>query len=92
MKTIRTLFIVMLGSSNYQPLFSQPLQEKIIGKWQLVQTSGGRSGGGFLIKKKTVIEFVSGCRFNKYENDSLRFTSIYDLKKSKQRYSRNGYK
>lgn len=92
MKNTSILIFLITNLGFHSQVFSQSLQERVIGKWQLVQTSGGITGRGFPIKKKIVIEFTPECRFNRYENDSLKSTRTYHLTKSKARYSGQGYK
>ncbi len=86
MKKLLILICLTLtfGITNFT--FSQSSQEGLIGKWQLVGSSGGITGKGITIKNKTVIEFTSDCRYHHYEQDSLIRSNTYSLFKSKSNY------
>ena len=88
MKSLRLglWLILILCTSNF--IFSQSPQESLIGKWQLINTSGGITGKGFAVKKKTVVVFTSDCKYISYLQDSIQYVETYYIKKSTPEYGR----
>jgi hypothetical protein len=88
MKNLFPLLCLTLSLSVNSFTFSQTTQERLIGKWQLIGTSGGITGKGFRIEKNTVIEFTLDCKYKSFEEDSLKYTKTYSLLKDVQKPKR----
>lgn len=82
-------FIYIIASIGFSScLSSQSPQEHLIGKWHLISTSGGMTGKGFPVKKKTVIEFTPDCQYKTYEQDTLKYVRTYHLLKFVEKHNR----
>lgn len=79
---VLTVILIGICACSY----SQSTQEALLGKWQLVNSSGGITGKGFPIKKNAIIEFTADCQYLSFEQDSLEQKSTYYLTKSLSKY------
>jgi len=88
MKNLLSLLylIFSIGISNVS--FSQSPQDSILGKWHLISSSGGVTGKGFPIKKKTIVEFTLDYTYKLYEQDSLKYIHPYSFIKSTSKHLR----
>lgn len=77
---------ITFGITNFT--FSQSSQESLIGKWQLISSSGGITGKGITIKNRTIIEFTPDCRYSHYEQDSLIRSNTYNIFKSTSKHGK----
>ena len=68
--------------------FAQSQQVSLIGKWQLISTSGGITWKGFEINKNTIVEFTSEFKYMSFKQDSLEYSNTYYLSKSAPEYGR----
>ena len=90
MKNSLQLIYIILSLGFVTSALSQSQKEKLIGKWQLISKSGGRTGKTInqdSTKAKSIIEFTSDSIYRFYESDSLRFERNYHFIKSKSIYS-----
>ncbi len=86
MKNLLPLFCLTLCLAFNSFTFSQSPQERLNGKWHWISSSGGITGKGTIVKKGTVIEFTSDCRYNHYEKDTLKYSKTYSLLKATSKY------